>query len=438
MVARPVTAFHRAPLLSLAYFTLIVSLISASVLEIAGAKFGVQLGILAAAISLFAASTSAQKTDREHFTRAWSGVRWLLVFIPGCIALQLVPVWLAVAHPIWTSVHEAMDGTAFGYVTADLGLTLNALFLALAAIALIAASTMVARDRSRAELLLFVLSALMTVAGMVLDLGHRPAAMADASKSGLTTSLAGFGLVLSLALMQLAAERAETRHSRLRSVLVGGCGLVGALINAIAIFGYSSANSAFAAGFGVVLFLLVLLVRRLDLSMIGVVTLSIATFVGAVIVLAFALEQSSGPALLRLVAELPEATRAPLERMLADTRWLGAGAGTSAAVASIYQSDVREWLAPSAAIAVYLDTGWIGLLAAVTVSAALLLHLFFGALRRGRDSFFSAAAAACLCFALVRAFAGPGLLQPAAVFCLSAIVGLGLSQRVGKAPQARD
>jgi hypothetical protein len=60
-------------------------------------------------------------------------------------------------------------------------------------------------------------------------------------------------------------------------------------------FSFSSANSGLAAGFGVVLLLLILLISRLDLAVIGATALSIVTAVGAVIVLSFVLEKSSGP-----------------------------------------------------------------------------------------------------------------------------------------------
>jgi hypothetical protein len=82
-------------------------------------------------------------------------------------------------------------------------------------------------------------------------------------------------------------------------------------------------------------------------------------------------------------------TTAALERMLADTRWFGAGAGTFTAVGRIYQSDAGAILtAPSAAIAVFAGVGWIGLAAALAVSLIALVRLVFGALQRGRDSFF--------------------------------------------------
>jgi hypothetical protein len=149
--------------------------------------------------------------------------------------------------------------------------------------------------------------------------------------------------------------------------------------------------------------------------------------------LTFLFEQSSGPILLRLNPDIGAETRAALERMLADTRWFGAGAGTFAAVGGIYQSDAGAVLtAPSAATATFAGMGWIGLAAALGASLIALVRLFFGALQRGRDSFFAAAAAACVLFALVQSFAGPGLLRPAAILCLSVIVGLGLSQSVSQ------
>lgn len=419
--------------MSLAYFALIVSLVSASALEIAGAAFGAQLGTMAAALSLLAAGWSARKADHDHFVRATSWGRWILIAIPLCIATQLVPLPLDWAHPIWASAREVLGGLSAGPITADVGLTVNALLLALAAISSLNVTILVVRNRGRAELVLFVLSGVTAVSALMLDLHRLSPALAATVPHDLTTTLAGLGLMLNLAVMQLAAERAETHHSVFRSVAIGLCGLVGALVSAAAIFGFSGTNSAIAAAFGVVLILLILVIRRLDLSLLAASALSVAALAGAAIVLTFLFEKSSGPILLRLVPEMGTETKAALDRMLADTRWFGAGAGTFAAVGRIYQSDAGAVLtAPSAATAVFAGMGWIGLSAMIAVSLLALVRLFLGALQRGRDSFFPAAAAACVLFALVQSFAGPGLLRPAAILCLSVILGLGLSQSVSQ------
>ncbi|MGY4330305.1 hypothetical protein ACVWWG_004722 [Bradyrhizobium sp. LB7.2] len=419
--------------MSLAYFALIVAIVSASALEIAGAKFGAQLGMMAAALSLLAAAFGARKADYEHYLRATGWGHWGLIAIPLFIAAQLAPLWLRWAHPIWASVQEALGGLPFGPVTADIGLTLNALFLALAALSLVGVTIVVVRDRGRAELVLFVLSGIATVCALALGLHWLLPGLMATAPSDLTTTFAGLGTMLNLAVMQLAAERAETRHSLVRSIAIGLCGLVGALAGAVAIFGLSGTNSAIAASFGVVLILLILVIRRLDLSPLAAGALSVAALIGATIVLTFLFEKNSGSILLRLVPDIGAETRAALERMLADTRWFGAGAGTFSAVGRIYQSDSGATLtAPSAAMAIFTDTGWIGLAAALLVGVTALARLFLGALQRGRDSFFPTTAAACLLFALIQGFAGPGLLRPAAILCLSVILGLGLSQSVSQ------
>ncbi|KYG21678.1 hypothetical protein SE92_16630 [Bradyrhizobium sp. AT1] len=418
--------------MSLAYFALIVSIVSASALEIAGAKFGAQLGTMAAALSLLAATLSARKADCDHYVRATSWGRWILIAIPLLIAAQLMPLPLGFGHPIWASARDVLGGLSLGPVTADLGLTLNALLLALAATALLGVTIVVVRDRSRAELVLFVLAGITALAALTLDL-HRLAPAGAAATSEFATTLAGFGLVLNLAIMQLAAERAETRHSLLRSIVLGLLGLAGALISAAAVFGLSGTNNAIAAGFGVVLILLILVIRRLDLSPLAAGALAAAALIGSAIVLTFLFEQSSGPILLRLAPNMGAEARAALERMLADTRWFGAGAGTFAAVGRIYQSDAGAALtAPTTATAIFAGMGAIGLAVSVLTALIALVRLFFGALQRGRDSFFPAATAACVLFALVQSFAGSGLLHPAAILCLAVIVGLGLSQSVSQ------
>ncbi|WP_245481464.1 hypothetical protein [Bradyrhizobium sp. LVM 105] len=389
---------------------------------------------MTAALSLLAATATARKADSDHYVRATSWGRWILMAIPLCIAAQLVPLPLSLAHPIWASAHEVLGGLSLGPITADIGLTVSALLLAVAAVSALGVTILVVRDRGRAELVLFVLAGIAAVSALTLDL-HRlsPAGAQAAATSELATTLAGFGLVLNLAIMQLAAERAETHHSLLRSIVLGLLSLVGALISALAIFGLSGTNSAVAASFGIALILLILVIRRLDLSPLAAGALALAALIGAAIVLTFLFEKGSGPVLLRLVPEMSVETKAALERMLADTRWFGAGAGTFAALGRIYQSDIGAILtAPSAATAVFAEMGWLGLAALIAASLIALVRLVFGALQRGRDSFFPASAAACLLFALVQSFAGPGLLRPAAILCLSVIVGLGLSQSVSQ------
>ncbi|WP_246756923.1 hypothetical protein [Bradyrhizobium neotropicale] len=390
----------------------------------------------AAGVCLLAASMGASKADREHLLRTTTKLRWVLISIPLCIGVQLIPIGLPLAHPIWTTTYDALQGTPFGYVTADVSRTLGAFFLALASVALLGVTIVLGRDRRRAELVLFVLSGLTALVAALKIIDHRLHGASIARDSwDFATSLSGLGVALNLAVIQLAAERAETRHAIIRSVALGLLGLAGLLINGAVIVGYSDTNSAVACALGIALFLLILAIRRLDLSVLAATAICAVAAVGAGLVLTWIFEKGSGSPLLRLLPIQPDETRAVLDRLFADTRWFGAGAGAFQSIGRIYQSGdaTGPLAAPSVAIALFVETGWIGLALAIAVALCLLMRLVSGALRRGRDSFFPAAAAACLCFGVVQGFAGPGLLRAGGIICLAAIVGLGLSQSVSQA-----
>jgi hypothetical protein len=123
--------------------------------------------------------------------------------------------------------------------------------------------------------------------------------------------------------------------------------------------------------------------------------------------------------------------------MLTDAHWYGAGIGAFRSVGHIYQNadSLTPLTAPSAAVAIFVGAGWIGLVATIVIACAILWRLVTGALRRGRDSFFPSAAASSVSFAVLQSFMGPGLLAPAALLVLSAVVGLGLSQSVSQSPR---
>ena len=70
--------------------------------------------------------------------------------------------------------------------------------------------------------------------------------------------------------------------------------------------------------------------------------------------------------------------------------------------------------------------------AAVLAASFAVFILLRGAARRGRDSFYSAAAGACLVTLMILAFINVGLSGPAIVLLSAAIFGLGLTQSKGR------
>jgi hypothetical protein len=58
--------------------------------------------------------------------------------------------------------------------------------------------------------------------------------------------------------------------------------------------------------------------------------------------------------------------------------------------------------------------------------------MFAGALRRGRDWFFPAAASGCLVVLFCEAFCDSSLIHPSSQIVAAVILGLGLSQTIGR------
>jgi len=92
--------------------------------------------------------------------------------------------------------------------------------------------------------------------------------------------------------------------------------------------------------------------------------------------------------------------------MISDANWGGGGVGTYQALAAIYRdvTGVPGEAAINTITSMVLEWGRGGLLIAIVLLLQLLVSLFRGALSRGRDSFYAAAAAACLVTAFCEAF----------------------------------
>jgi ABC-type multidrug transport system fused ATPase/permease subunit len=427
--------------LSLAFNAIIYLVASVPVLILFGGTVAALFQMLIVALALASVALTARSADVKQLVRASSGILMIAGLVPLCIVAQLLPVPLALSHSIWASASEALQTGSPGHMTVDVGSTLGAQFSVLSSFALIAVTVLVARERRRAELVLFAaaaVSVVLALAVLVRAIGPLKTFAANIPADAAVT-VCCCGVVINLAVIVLAYERHETRHQAATQFIpVGIVSLAGVLITAAALLAIGSPVHSVAAAFGVALFGLVFLIRRLDLTIWPITALCVAAVAAAAIMLGWlAGNNTNGPALLRFLPDIPSSSMAAIERMLAEWRWLGLGAGTFQKVAVIYQgSDVQTNLvAPTTAIAVAIELGWFGLLGAVAISVALLVKLFRGALKRGRDSFFPAAAAGCVATATLEALVGSGLSQPFVVTLLAILIGLGLSQGIGTARQ---
>ena len=94
---------------------------------------------------------------------------------------------------------------------------------------------------------------------------------------------------------------------------------------------------------------------------------------------------------------------------MSGTPWLGNGVGTFRSLVPIYQDfgTVPALEPPSTAIAVAIEWGTIALAITIAFAAQLFLFTFRGAVRRGRDSYFAATAAAGVLVMICEAFCDP-------------------------------
>ena len=378
----------------------------------------------------------------------------LAIFKPLAVAALLPAAWMllqilplppgSIEHPVWRSAATALSEPLSGHISIDLGFTLRSLFGYLSLVSLALITSILTRNRERAETILATLCTITTFIALELLLFRDLAVLKPAnSTDDLTSSLvalAAFGVVLNSAFVVRAAERYETRSERPGQPLRSFVGLMllgttGAVICLVALISYATYDVLIATAFGLVVVGLVILIRRLNLARWTTATLCAAVLVacGGVIALRFAANSSLSPLFRFAKIESADAVTAAL-RMMADANWTGGGVGTYQALAAIYR-DADGAPGPAAIntiASIMLEWGRAGMLMVILLVIQLLVMLFRGALARGRDSFYAAAAAACLVIAFCEAYCDASFTTVTVQMMAAIIVGLGLAQTTGR------
>jgi len=360
--------------------------------------------------------------------------------------MQVFPLpVMSLVNPIWTTAATALNEPSLaGHISIDPGATLRALLWYLAILLLVISTFLIAQDRRRAEMLLWALTAVTTfVAGanLISQSGMLTAVLPPPSQN--TTSFfagtAVFATLVNAATIIMALERRLKRSNRdspvafsLLQLSLGTAGL------AISLSSAASLDQRALLGMIVLGFLIIMLVvgaRRLEFrAWPSAILAAILTLMVSAAMIA----RSGRPfELLSLVTSSAPEALAIAQRALSDSSSVGSGVGTFNHIVRIYQNygTDGEIGAPSAAALVAIEWGRVALPVLIIFAVQLFLLLFRGALRRGRDSFFSSTAAASVLAALSGSFLGASLLSPAVQIILAGLVGLGLSQTVGRTTQ---
>lgn len=426
----------------IAYYLLIVLLAATPILAIANLAFAQHAGALVAAIML---AISARGPEAEIASTAPLLKRFApAILIPVVwMVLQTFPLpSSSLAHPIWSVTSIALNDPSLpGRISLDPGATLRSLFLYLADVSLVVSTVIIAKDRHRAETILFVLCAVTTfmsvevlLGRLALFAGMLPDASAPTSPFPAAAALAA---VANAALVARAIERhlhqQDIRNLASVPLWLGLlCGLFGIAAAVAAMTSLARGTLLAAVGLGLTVIVFIAAMRRLGFrSWPSAILFAVLVAIAGSLILPHL--QSGGPGLPGLVSFAPEAV-ALAERLLADAPQLGNGVGTFPLTSRAYQDFGAAAVAvpPSTAVLIAIESGRLALVILAGFTAQLFLVTFRGAIRRGRDFFFTSAAAAGVLLVFCESFLDASLLSPAIRIIVAVTIGLGLAQSAGR------
>jgi hypothetical protein len=432
-------------------FLLLIALIAATpvIAFVDGATIhGLVVAIMAAAVAVMARAIPPDEAG--HLSK---------LFRPLAICLALPALWMVIqvlpmppggllSHPIWASAETALGKPLKGSISVDPGVTLIALarYLSVAATIFVAAAVTI--DRRRAEWALFSLTGVTAVMAAVV-VAHSLVGLSvaeDSYDSGARAILVGgcsLGVIVAAAAAIRAFERHETRRvkgegSLVKFALGFGASLAALAICCLGLFCGAAPQEIFVAACGFGVMALVVVARRLGLG--AFVSATLATF-AIIIALVLAAARPLGHGDLTLgYANATPPLISIAERVMSDTAWTGSGAGSFAALLPIYR-DVGDLAvgrsAPTSAAQVAIELGAPALWIILIMILAFAGFLLRGAVQRGRDSFYSAAAMSSAVVLTLQAFCNASALGTAIALVAAAILGLGLAQSVSRSTSPR-
>lgn len=359
--------------------------------------------------------------------------------------LQIVPIPAsAVVNSVWAPASTALSESLTGRIAIDPGGTLRSLTAYLAALSLIVSTLIISRDRRRAETLFYVLTTVTTFmsaevliarfdgfAGLIPSQGSAAAAIYLACAA--LALLANVALAL-MTIQHYLIHRGEKPAMATSLLLPLLLATLGAGISLSALRSLGTSGFLAIVALGVVTIAFIAAARRVGLP--RWISVSLFVVIAAVASTA-AVTQLKNASSLRLVAFLASGNNRQTElsqRMLNDTPWLGNGVGSFRVLTPIYREfgtvPARE--APSTAISIAIEWGKPALIILVAIALQLFVFMLRGAISRGRDSYFASFGAAALLVLSCEAFLDPSLLTLAVQMLGAVILGLSLSQSVGR------
>ncbi|WP_298367504.1 hypothetical protein [uncultured Bradyrhizobium sp.] len=394
------------------------------------------IGLVGAAASLgLLASLAAIRPGELSFLKRVAGPAVAAALVPMLwIILQMLPLtfW---AHPVWKFAGETLGAPLSGSITIDTGASLGALLLWLSLLSVMITAAAIAIDARRADMVTRSIAATATVAALILVLYSDPVkawlGAADAAHDGTANGflvVVLIGVPLSLARALDIGGHIGGRATRSRRLLAAS-----ALFCAASACWYGRRGAAIAIVAGIALVLMTFAARKLHLPRWS--SAAAATAIVLIALVTALANRHPDVALAIAFAHAPDELVQSTQNLLADLPTLGAGAGTTATLASTYmdwQGATTKPVVATSAAALIAQFGsamfWTSLVVTIVGIAAFTA----GARNRGRDWSYPAAAAAALLTLLLAAFTLPELPALPGVIVLGAVIGTGLAQRISR------
>jgi len=405
---------------------------------------GVIPAVLAMALAFAARTIRPGQADRFF---ALARPVAIVAAIPAFwILVQVLPLEIAgISNPIWDSASAGIGHAIRGGISIDPGFTLLSLSDYFTMVAVLFLSMIACLDRQRAQWVLFALTTATALTALIL-IGDTLAGVNFLSATSNTVPRIGaldsaaLGLILSSANAIGVFDRYESQRSTSKSsIAIFAMAFVFCVVAfaacALAISLRPTGYLILAAGSGLATLATVVLIRGLGLGPWGRSAIGSVAIVVAISVVAMQPASEIAALTLPLVPQILISPSSVTERILAASPWTGTGAGTFATLIPIYRDAddvVAEYSAPNVAMKIAVEAGrpavWAALFIAITAAAVL----FRGALRRRRDSFYSAAGAGCAVTLVLLCFTDSGMLQTPTSMVASAVLGLAFGQRLSR------
>ena len=399
------------------------------------------IGFLSGLMLLVAAG--APRAEVENTISLLKPLSVALLFPALWMILQLSPLsGSSLSSSLWKSSAAAFTDPLLSHITIAPGRTLQSLFCYFSLTAIFIVSVLLSRDRPRAETTMFVLCAVTVfVSAARLILQFFPSVSLTLGVDSLPALLAvsALGTLISSAITIRAVEQYLSRRDRdvatFRRFFVNLLlGITGFLICIAAVTpGGSFVVTVTVSGLMVVVFIAV--VRRFGLNPTPAILLFAVLCIATVAVLSFSAPDGTAlDVLFRFASGASKQSINLAQSLLSDTSWFGAGVGSFEALASIYRDFGAAPVAepPSTAALILIEWGRLGLIVMALLAIQLFVLLFLGAMRRGRDSFYSATAAGGVLLLAGLSVCASAASHIPALLVAVILVGLGVSQSMGR------